>query len=218
MDSERNRTPTRSAATRSRDRFVAGVVLNRRRRYALYYLHESSGPVTLEDLAEQVAAWEAGTTPEEIARHRVESVRSSLCRTHLPYLAERGLVTYDDDRRVATGHVEDPELAVFLANDPRTELPWYRVYLALTAISAVLVGLVQFGVSPFDRIGPIGTAVVIVGLFALASVGYWYDVRRWRRRTENTPPDFLVTLEEDVMLDRDEGERDGNSDDADESR
>jgi hypothetical protein len=213
MDPERNRTPTRPVAGRSRDRFVAGVVLDERRRYALYYLHESSGPVELDDLAEQVAAWERETTPDAVARNHVESVRSSLRRSHLPYLADRGLVTYDDRRRVATGHVEDPEIAMFLSNDPRTEVSWYRVYLALTALSAALVGLVWLDVSPFDRIGPVAAAALVVGLFALASVGYWYDVRRWRRRSEDTPPDFLVSLERDVGFDRgndEESEEDEN--------
>lgn len=207
MDSKQNGT-TRTVGTHSRDRFVAGVVLNQRRRYVLYHLYESSGPVSLDDLARQVAAWERKTTPEEVARAHVRSVRSSLRRTHIPYLVQRDLATYDPDREAVTGHVEDPEVTVFLANDPRTKISWYRVYLVLTALSAAFLGLVWFGVSPFDRIDPIAAAAIVVGLFALASVGYWYDVRRWQREAEDTPPDFLVTLGEDVTFDReDESER-----------
>lgn len=206
MDSERNRTPTRRVASRSRERFVTGIVLNQRRRYALYHLHESSGPVALEDLARQVAAWERATTPDEVAGEYAESVLSSLRRTHLPYLAESGLVTYDDRRDLVTGQVEDPEVALFLANDPRTVVSWYKVYLALTVVSAVLIGLIWLGVSPFDRIDPIVAAALVVGLFTVASLAYWYDVYRWRRRTEDTPPDFLVTLEEDVPLEAEENE------------
>jgi hypothetical protein len=200
MNSERNRTPTRTVASRSRERFVTGVVLNQRRRYALHHLYESSGPVAVEDLARQVAAWEGLTTPDEVSSERVESVRSSLRRTHIPYLAESGFVAYDDCRDVVRGRVEDPHVAVFLANDPRTTVSWYRVYLALTAVSALVVGLARFDVPPFDRVGPIAVAALVVGLFAVASVGCWYDVYRWRRRTEDTPPDFLVTLEADVPL------------------
>jgi hypothetical protein len=207
MNSERNRTPTPAVASQSRERFVTGIVLNRRRRYVLYHLHESSGPVAFEDLARQVAAWEGLTTPDEVSSERVESVRSSLRRTHLPYLVESGFVAYDDCRDVVRGRVEDPHVAVFLANDPRTTVSWYKVYLALTAVSALAVGLVRFDVPPFDRVGPVAAAALVAALFAVASVGYWYDVYRWRRRTEDTPPDFLVTLEADVPLqEREENE------------
>lgn len=206
MDSKRNRTPTRPVAPRSQERFVTGVVLNRRRRYALYHVHESSGPVVLEDLARQVAAWERATTPDEVASEHAESVRSSLRRAHLPYLAELGFIAYDDRRDLVAGQVEDPEIAVFLANDPRTMVTWYKVYLALTAASAVLLGLVWLDTPPFDQISPIAAAALVVGLFTVASLGYWYDVYRWRRQTEDTPPDFLVTLEEDVSLEEQENE------------
>lgn len=206
MDRERNQVQTRRNSPHSREQFFTGVVLNRRRRYALYHLYESSGPVALEDLARQVAAWERVTTPEEVACEYAESVRSSLRRTHLPYLAESGFVAYDDCRDVVAGRVEDPEVAVFLANDPRTTVTWYRVYLALTAVSAVLLGLVWLDMPPFDRISPIVAAALVVGLFTIASLAYWYDVYRWRRQTEDRPPDFLVTLEEDVPLEAGENE------------
>lgn len=217
MNSEQNRTPTPAVASRSRERFVTGVVLNRRRRYALYHLYESSGPVSVKDLARQVAAWERATTPDEVSGEHAESVRSSLRRTHLPYLADSGFVTYDDRRMMVRSRIEDPHVAVFLANDPRTTVSWYKVYLGLTAVAAVLVGLVQFDVPPFDRLGPIVAAAVVVGLFAIASIGYWYDVYRWRRRTEETPPDFLVTLEADVPLEEQEAETEADEAEEDET-
>jgi hypothetical protein len=216
MNSERNRTSTPAVPPRSRERFVTGVVLNQRRRYTLYYLHESSGPVTLDDLARQVAAWERATTPDEVSAEHAESVRSSLRRTHLPYLAESGFVAYDDRRNLARGRVENPQVAVFLANEPRTTVPWYKVYLVSTAVSAVLVGLVQFGVPPFDRVSPIAAAALVMGLFAVASLGYWYDIYRWRRRTDDTPPDFLVTLEEDVPLKEEDELENGDRSDSSE--
>jgi hypothetical protein len=72
-------------------------------------------------------------------------------------------------------------------------------------------------VAPFDRVGPLAVAALVVGLFAIASVGYWYNVYRWRRRSEDTPPDFLVTLEADVPLeDRDEGRKENEAETEDE--
>jgi hypothetical protein len=118
---------------------------------------------------------------------------------------------------VVRDRVEDPTVTVFLANDPRTTVAWYKLYFALTAVSAVFVGLVRLDVPPFDRVGPLAVAALVVGLFAIASVGYWYDVYRWRRRSEDTPPDFLVTLEADVPLeDRDEGRKENEAETEDE--
>jgi hypothetical protein len=39
----------------------------------------------------------------------------------------------------------------------------------------------------------------------MASLAYWYDVRRWRRRSDDEPPDFLVSLGEEIPFEvRDE--------------
>jgi len=110
---------------------------------------------------------------------------------------------------VVRDRVEDPTVTVFLANDPRTTVAWYKLYFALTAVSAVFVGLVRLDVPPFDRVGPLAVAALVVGLFAIASVGYWYDVYRWRRRTEDAPPDLPVTLGVDVPLEEREEDKTG---------
>lgn len=89
-------------------------------------------------------------------------------------------------------------LALCLAADPRATLGWHRVYLVLTAISAVLIGLVWAGVEPFSAIPPVGVAGIVVALFAAASAVHLYDVRRWRDGTDE-PPDFSATLGEDVI-------------------
>lgn len=83
-------------------------------------------------------------------------------------------------------------------NDPRTTVAWHKVYLALTVLSTVLVGVTQVGVPPLDDIGPHAAAALVVALFAIASLAYWYDVRRWRRRNEDELPDFLGSLGEEI--------------------
>lgn len=206
MVRKRNRRNVRQHTRHISERLVAELVVNYHRRYALYYLHEQSGPVALEDVARQVAAWERDTTPREVTATEVEAVRSSLRRIHLPYLAERTAVTYHPDRDQVTCRVDDPMLELLLANDPRTSVRWYRVYLALTATSAVLLALVRLDVPGFSKLGSVATVTVIVGLFAAVSVAHWYDVYRWRRRSDGGPPDFLLTLENDLsgQCERDE--------------
>ncbi|WP_128475978.1 DUF7344 domain-containing protein [Halorussus pelagicus] len=207
MDSDRNRRRSKTDP-RSRERLVAAVVRNRRRRYALYYLHQRSGPVPVAEVARQVAAWERPATRDEVASERVAAVAATLRRRHLPILAEWGLVAYDADRDRVVGRVSDPTVELLLANDPRTRVAWYKVYLLVTAISAGFLALVRLGVAPFDGVDSIVAAALVVVLFAVASLGHWYDVYRWRRANEDMPPDFLVTLEEEVTYRDPRGEAD----------
>lgn len=221
MTDERGRSSVRSANRPRSNPAVVEAVLNRRRRYALYYLRERAEPVDLDDLVRQVAAWEAGTTPDRVSAAEREGVAASLRSTHLPYLAERDLVRYDRRSDRAAYRGDDPALAAYLANDPRTAVRWHRVYLLLTAAVAAFVGLVWAGVEPFARADPLAVAAVVVGLFAAASVAHWYDVYRWRRRTEDLPPDFVVEFEENgdgrnekSTGDRRDGESEGDGPDG----
>ncbi|WP_135852717.1 DUF7344 domain-containing protein [Halorussus salinus] len=229
MVSDRTRRDSETDDSRTRERLVAAAARNRRRRYALYYLHQRSGPVAVAALARQVAAWERTATPDEVASELAERVASSLRERHLPALADSGLVAYDADADRVVGTVSDPTAEVLLANHPRTRLPWYKVYLLVTVLSAGLLGLVRLDVPPFDAVEPIAAAALVVALFAVASLGHWYDVYRWRRATEEMPPDFAVTLDEEVRyreslddLDESDGEsgieseRDADGEPADE--
>lgn len=214
MTTEPDRTLARTDEDRSPERLVPEVVLNPRRRYVLYYLSERSGPVSVADLARQVAAWERSTTPDEVTISdelttvHEESVYSSIRGNHLPYLEARGLVTYDSHGDRVTGQVDDPTVELYVANDPRTTVAWHKVYLLVTAVSTVLLGLTQVGVPPFGDLRPLTAAALIVALFAAVSIGYWYDVYRWRRQNEEDPPDFLVSVDEELPYE--EGEDDRN--------
>ncbi|UPW00539.1 hypothetical protein M0R88_00190 [Halorussus gelatinilyticus] len=145
-----------------------------------------------------MAALERAATPGEVTPELAERVASSLRERHAPVQADYGLVTYDGAADGAVGTVSGPTVGVLLANNPRTRLPWYKVYLLVTAVSTGLLALIRFDVAPFDVIGPTAAAALVVALFAATSLAHWYDVYRWRRATEDTPPDFAVTLDEEV--------------------
>lgn len=79
---------------------VFDALRNPRRQFALAYLQQQDRPVTLTELARKLTAWEVGVSLSEIEEDRVEQVQVSLHQTHLPKLANFGLVEYtDDDRR-----------------------------------------------------------------------------------------------------------------------
>lgn len=70
------------------------ALANKRRRYVLYYLRAKEH-AELEEVTEQIAAWETGTPPEELDEQTRRNVRVSLYHSHLPKLEKAGFIGYD---------------------------------------------------------------------------------------------------------------------------
>lgn len=83
------------------------LLSNQRRRDALRYLADHDGSVDMRDLAEQVAAWEQGTTVQQLTSQERQRVYIALYQTHLPKLADHGVISYDQSR----GTIERTERA-----------------------------------------------------------------------------------------------------------
>lgn len=76
-----------------------------RRRFVLYYLRECE-VVTVDELAEQIAAQEADTPPEEVDADQRKSIETNLVHVHLPKLADTLMIEYD--RRSNTIRYTEP--------------------------------------------------------------------------------------------------------------
>lgn len=74
------------------------LLSNRRRRYALYYLREQGGAVTLETLAEEIASWERDG--EDDADPDVAHVLADLYHSQLPRMDTADVVAFDEDEGV----------------------------------------------------------------------------------------------------------------------
>lgn len=74
------------------------ILSNQRRRYTIHYLCQQGENVTVDvsSLARHVAAWERGVSPESVSGDNRRSVYNTLNQTHLPLLAEAGVVDYDE--------------------------------------------------------------------------------------------------------------------------
>jgi len=164
----------------TRDR-VFDILSSPRRRYVLYFLRTEPNPIQLTDLAEHVAAWENDTTVEELSTQQRKRVYVSLYQTHLPKLAESGLVHYDDE----TGEVSIASKASEidpLLGEQQEEPAWYLYYFGLAVLSTLLIAasLVGLGVSQSVL------SIVIVGAFvALTTIHVLYG---WRQ--QSPPPEF----------------------------
>lgn len=89
-------TVAAGAASAVRERWLE-LLADRRRRDALRVLAFHGEPVTLADLADEVAARERGAPLAEISPDDVLRVYLSLYHRHVPKLADAGVLAYDQD-------------------------------------------------------------------------------------------------------------------------
>ena len=164
----------------TRDR-IFDILSSPRRRYVLYFLRSEPNPIQLTDLAEHVAAWENDTTVEELSTQQRKRVYVSLYQTHLPKLAETGLVNYDEesgDVSIASKASEiDP-----LLGEQQSGPAWYIYYFGLAVLSTLLIvaSVAGLGIS----LGAL--AIGIVATFvALTLVHVVYE---WRQ--QSPPAEF----------------------------
>lgn len=71
-----------------------------RRRYVLRRLRDVAVPLSLTDLAADVATWEASVPRSDVDEETIREVRLVLYHCHIPKLTEADLVEYDRDRGV----------------------------------------------------------------------------------------------------------------------
>lgn len=79
---------------------VFDAISHPRRRYFLYALHAQTD-VTLRELAEQIATWEADHHDAPVENH-TRQVYVSLYHTHIPKLQEYAIVDFDHNTGVVT--------------------------------------------------------------------------------------------------------------------
>jgi len=166
------------------------VLTDARRRYVMHHLKQVGEAVAVGDLAEQVAAWENGKEIEEITSQERKRVYVSLYQSHLPTMAEEGIVRYDEDR----GEVELTDAAaavdVFMEIVPRRDIPWRTFYLGLSAASAIVLGLVWLDVRPFTGVPDLGWAAVILVAFGVTALVESYTSRRMQFGDAGPPPEL----------------------------
>ncbi|TYL39605.1 hypothetical protein CV102_04760 [Natronococcus pandeyae] len=77
---------------------IFGAFAHHRRRYALRGLRMHENPMSVADLADEVAIRENESPVTEIPAEEVKRVSLSLYHTHIPKLAAANLVQYDRER------------------------------------------------------------------------------------------------------------------------
>jgi DNA-binding transcriptional ArsR family regulator len=162
------------------------LLSNHRRRYALHYCKQASGPVELGELAEQVAASELEKPIEELTSTERKRVYTSLQQTHLPTLERAGIVEDSREGITLTEHAAD--LNIYLDIVPSNSIPWGLYYTGLSAFSTlVLVGL-WAELLPTEMVPVLGWMGFVVALFAVSAVVHTYQNHQRRLGEIDQPP------------------------------
>ena len=158
------------------------MLSNKRRRYVLHYLkqRDTADRVPVRAVVDHVTSWETGVPIEQLSSNDRKSVYTSLKQTHLPRLADLGVIVYEEDRGFVTLTDEADELQLYLEYVPADDISWSQFYLGLSAVSAFLAGAVFFEAPLIGAIGWSTVAVIIVALFAVSSLVHTYHIHAHR--------------------------------------
>jgi hypothetical protein len=166
---------------------VFEVLQSMRRRYAVHYLRRENCTVDFADVTDHVAAWEYNTSPTDLLSEQRKRVYISLYQTHIPALADAGIIDYDPEtgeiRPTSRIRVFDDYLNVFT----KPTLPWDRYYCGLTLGSLLLFTGIWVHFYPVTVLSWFVAMVSILTAYAmLAAVHYWDS----QNTIPETPPEL----------------------------
>lgn len=167
------------------------LLQNRRRRFALHHLKQRDGPVSTGELAAQVAAWETDVAREAVDPRDRKRAHVSLLQSHLPAMAEAGVIRRDGETVVLTDAAG--EIDVYVELMARDDLLWEEYYLALGALAAGLLALPALGVYPFTVVADRLWLALVVAVYLLSAALHHGYQRRVRLGAEGPPPDHGST-------------------------
>lgn len=171
-----------SAAVELSQNTVFEIFSNTRRRMVLYYLRDRGGPVPVEELAAEVAAFENDANVDDLSRQQRKRVYVSLYQTHLPKLEEAGVIDYKDDGIQLTDRARKMDTYLTPCSPP--ERSWELYYLLVAVVGGLIFGLSQLGIPGAAAIPSLGLGVVLLIAFGLlATIQYG----RTRRRQQELP-------------------------------
>lgn len=164
---------------------VFHLLQNERRRAVLRYLRGVDGVVDMREVVENVAAEEYDTDPRSLSSTERQRVYIALYQSHLPKLADFGVIEYDQSRGWVERTPLADQLGQYLDVEPTQDVidddsdadqrSWSRYYAlgtvgAVGLLSAAYLGSVPLGVTPGFTV-----AAVIVTVFAALTVARWID-------------------------------------------
>lgn len=185
-------TPTTAEAQPEQDYDIYELLSNKRRRYIVHYLKQRpEETVAVNDVTEQVAAWENDKPVEQLNAQERKRVHISLYQSHLPRLDEEGVIEYDDDADQVSVSESLGNIEVYLEVVSEQNIPWSQFYFGLALVFGALIAVVQqeIGVLKQDQLLLVAVAMTLI-LAASATV---QQLRQSRTKLgdEGPPPELL---------------------------
>lgn len=145
------------------------LLSNRRRRQLLLLLAERDEELSLQEVADALAARLDETGAPDGPATAYQSIYVSLYQNHVPRLAEAGVVTYDETRRtVRIAHTPETRLVLKLL-DAQPDRSWRQPYVGLSGlVVAVFAGSV---LGPIPVVGAPWVLPMILTAVGLAAIG-----------------------------------------------
>jgi hypothetical protein len=152
-----------------------------RRRFVLYYLQSETESVKLTDLADEVAAWEYETPVEELTEQERKRAYVSLYQTHVPKLAEAGLIDHADDGMLQlTERMSDVDR--YLPSEDTLDIRWEMIYISLSAMSVIIFVIGLSNASVFGEISmDLAAGIILLSFVGTAIIHFTTSYREKQR-------------------------------------
>lgn len=170
-----------------------GALSDKRRRYTLHYLKQIGDSVPVQQIAEQVAAWENDKPIAELTSQERKRVYIALYQSHLSTMDSEGLIEYDDDAGEVELADELDAMDIYLEVVPPESIPWSLYYTGLTAANGLLLALAWFEVEPFTMLPDLAWGGVILVTFGISALLQAYSDRQMHIGDDGPPPELDST-------------------------
>jgi hypothetical protein len=148
------------------DRDTAYSLLsNRRRRNVVHALLTDGPETTVSDLARQLAAWENDCDPRSISSKQRKRTYTAVRQSHLPKLADAGIVEYDEHRGTVRLTPVGNSLRGYLWGPSR--YPWPQYYAGVVVATATVILLAWAGAPVLAQLSNAALGALVLLPFAV---------------------------------------------------
>lgn len=157
---------------------IHNVLWNDRRRHTLKHLRDSDGVISVDTLAEHIAAIETGEEPPP--RNVRKSVYVSLHQTHLPKLDELNIIDYDQRDQEIELLDRAAEVEVYMEVVPKGDISWATYYFGISILGVVTLLSAKLGLLFISSFGIEFWAWYFIALFGISAMYHCYSERSRR--------------------------------------
>lgn len=160
---------------------VFDILSSQRRRMVLFYLRQLDGMAQVNEIAKEIASMENDLPVEELTRQQKKRVYVSLYQTHLPKLAQAGIIDYDREEGQVALTDRAYDIDSYLGPTEREGFPWALYYVALGVAGALLLGWSYAAPAGAPVISPVWVGLLVTVVFGLSAIAQYLSARRRAR-------------------------------------